>query len=148
MGTTGDKQSRGKGAPTKSRRIGLRSHRAGSAKAKRYARSAITNGTKLINGVDGTSAEYRRWRDLYLDAMQRSGGAEQLARSYATLCVERERLDAAAARGEPVDPWEVVRLANTIARLDSRFRTLCGESQVDAARLERERREDAEAGLI
>lgn len=107
--------------------------------------SIITTGSRLHADADGRSASARRWRDLYHNAIAR-GASEQLARSLASLTSERERMDAAIARDEPIDRWELVRLANAIARLDSRIDPEAGKTE--AERLRRERAEDEAAGLL
>lgn len=90
--------------------------------AKPTARSRITNGKQLHAGADGRTREARRWRDLYRHYMVATGGrCEQLCRSLASLIVERERLDAACARGEPVDALLLVRLSGEIRRLLTRL---------------------------
>src|SRR5687768_11729967 len=86
------------------------------------ARSRVTNG-KQFDGVDGRSANARRFRDL-VDAFSRDlGGMSQLTeadrslvRQAATLTVRSEQLQAAIVRGEPVDPDELIRLTNTARR--------------------------------
>jgi hypothetical protein len=86
------------------------------------ARSRVTNG-KPFDGVDGRSANARRFRDL-IDAFSRDlGGMSQLSeadrslvRQAATLTVRSEQLQAAIVRGEPVDPDELIRLTNTARR--------------------------------
>jgi hypothetical protein len=80
-------------------------------------RSAITNGSRLLQGVNGRSAEYRRYKDLYRAALAETGGRhDALCRQLAGLQVQREALDAALVRGEPVDPTSHVAVANAITR--------------------------------
>ena len=68
--------------------------------------------------VDGRTRAARRWRTLFLDAMRRTGGKhEQFCSALATLTVQRERMDLAAARGELIDALHLVRLSGEIRRL-------------------------------
>lgn len=118
----------------------------GRAPKHLYGRSALSNGTRLhFTGIDGRSRESRRWRDVYADAMRRSAGAsEQNCRSFASLVMQRERLDAQLAAGEAVDDWRLVRLTNAIARLEKRLGL--GGDDPDAEQV-RQKREDREALL-
>lgn len=85
----------------------------------RYNRSRITNGTALHGpGVNGNTAEARRWRDLFRSFNTSKPGlaGQHLARRAATLCIQLERMDAASARGEEVDGDLLVRLSNSMTR--------------------------------
>lgn len=87
------------------------------AALKPAARSAISNGTRLLVGIDGRSRPARRLRDLFLHYMAETGGKrEQECRSLASLILTRESLDAALARGEPVEPMDLVRVCGAISR--------------------------------
>src|SRR5271166_3326740 len=73
-------------------------------------RSAISNGSRLLAGVDGRSAPARRFRDLIADLINEHGGkgalsAAQLGviRQAAAINLHLERLQAAIVRGAPVD---------------------------------------------
>ena len=87
------------------------------------ARSAVENGSRLhVQGVDGRSASARRFRDLYQGFCRDlgddpSGADKALARSAAALAVNGELLQAKLAAGEAVDPDELVRNANGLARV-------------------------------
>ena len=90
--------------------------RAGSAAVPRNNRSRIANGSSL--GIDQRTRAGRRWRDIYLDAMARTGGRNQtLCRSLASLTVQHEEMDAKLARGEPVDVDTLVKVAGAIGRV-------------------------------
>jgi hypothetical protein len=83
-------------------------------------RSRITNGSELLRGVDGRSAEGRRYRDLTeafgvefgLGASEREMAAIRLA---AALTVQSETLQAAIVRGERVAEEELTRALNAQA---------------------------------
>ncbi|AFL53994.1 hypothetical protein ABIE78_006379 [Sinorhizobium fredii] len=87
-------------------------------------RSAISNGSWLLEGVDNRSALGRRFRDLCISFAEDLGGAASLnepqralIRQVAAVTVESEKLQAAIVRGESVDPENLVRLNNLQARL-------------------------------
>ena len=82
------------------------------------SRSRIANGAL---GIDLRTRTGRRWRDCYLELMAQTGGRHvQMVRSLASLIVQREKLDADLARGEPVDSDELLRLCGAISRLMAR----------------------------
>jgi hypothetical protein len=70
--------------------------------------SRITNGTKLLDGIDGRSASARRFKDLIAGlARDEFGGAENLSiaelgllRQAAALMLSAEQMQAAVVRGE------------------------------------------------
>lgn len=82
----------------------------------------MSNGTRLWPaGIDGRTAEARRWRDVHAELAEalghEPGVAERaLLRRATSLTVCCERLDADLARGEPVDPDRLVRLSNGLGR--------------------------------
>jgi hypothetical protein len=84
-------------------------------------RSAVTNGTRVLPGVDGRSPGARRYHDIVTDLSAEVGGplsaAESLmVRNAATLQIAAEDLAAAQARGEPIDPDALARAANGAVR--------------------------------
>ena len=80
-------------------------------------RSRVTNGKSLLQGIDGRSAEYRRFKDLYIGYLERTGGKhDELCRQLAALVMHRELLDARVVNGEHVDMFHHVRLSNSINR--------------------------------
>jgi hypothetical protein len=87
-------------------------------------RSRITNGTRLLEGIDGRTPSARRFRDLIesfscdLGGMERLTEAERaLVKQAASVTIRAEQLQAAIVRGEVVDPDELIRLSNTSRRL-------------------------------
>ncbi len=88
-------------------------------------RSQITNGSRLHQaGVDGRSAEARRWRDLYQAFVDASGGPDeaavhrmQLCRRAATLAILAEGEEARLVRGKPVDEMAYVRATGSLRRV-------------------------------
>lgn len=88
------------------------------------ARSAISNGTRLLDGVDGRSAGARRFRDLLADLMRDLGGASSLTtiqrgmvRQAATLQLQAEHLQAAVVRGDAVNSKDLVRVSGEARRI-------------------------------
>jgi hypothetical protein len=118
-----------------------------SRRYKPEARSSITNGKRLFgSNIDGRSRTARRWRDIYHQHLEQTGGVgETLCRSLASLIVQREMLDATMVRGDYVDPLLLVRVTGAIARTLQRLGLVGGEPE--ATRQQRER-EDREAGLV
>jgi hypothetical protein len=91
------------------------------------SRAKVTNGTKLLAGVDQRSASYRRFRDLVADLVAEQGRELSISeigliRSVAALLVRSEELQAAAVRGEDVDADELIRTASEARRLLSSLR--------------------------
>src|ERR1700722_8444701 len=83
-------------------------------------RSAIANGSRLVDGLDGRPGPARRYRDLMLDIGADLGGFDHLPetqkhliRTCAGLTVLREALDTRLLNGEAVDSAEYTRIANS-----------------------------------
>ncbi len=69
-------------------------------------------------GVDGRRREAKAWLRHYSEAMDRTGGrSQQLCKSYASLAVRREAMDAEVAAGAPVDTDLLLRVSGEIRRL-------------------------------
>jgi hypothetical protein len=109
--------------------------RASVAASSLTNRSKVTNGTRLLEGMDKRSATGRRYRDLVQGYTQTLGGLPALGTGDAALVREvaaktllSEHLAAAQARGENVDTEQAVRVGNVLqrllARLDRRARAL------------------------
>jgi hypothetical protein len=102
--------------------------RTGVATRAATTRSRITNGKSLLAGVDGRSAEARRYKDLCMSFTDDCGGAaglteaqRALVRQAAMLSVQSEKLQGAMIRGEDVDLERQTRVANSLARTLSRL---------------------------
>lgn len=87
-------------------------------------RSAIANGSRLLEGLDGRSAPARRYRDMIAALASDLGGRDnlteaqfQLIRSAAGLVVLREALDAKALNGEAIDTGDYCRISNCLRRV-------------------------------
>jgi hypothetical protein len=86
-------------------------------------RSAVSNGSRILEGVDGRSSGARRFKDLVENFSRDLGGIDRLSeaeqsliRQAASLTMRGEQLQAAIVKGEPVDPDELIRLSNTARR--------------------------------
>lgn len=86
-------------------------------------RSRVSNGTVILEGIDGRSAMARRFRDIFAEVLSDLGGADnvsegerQLAKRAAGLSVGCEQIEAAMARSETVDTEDYVRLVNASNR--------------------------------
>jgi len=87
-------------------------------------RSRITNGSRLLRGIDGRSASARRFRDLVDSFVSELGGIDKVGesekatiRQAASLTLRCESLQADLVNGLPVDDEQMVRLANVASRL-------------------------------
>jgi hypothetical protein len=102
---------------------GMQAHSSTSAKASQFGRSAITNGSRLLGGIDGRSALGRRYRDLQIALADDLGGPDKmteaeraLVRQAAALTVKSEEMQGAIIRGEAVDGEQLVRLTDAATR--------------------------------
>jgi hypothetical protein len=98
------------------------------APRKATARSRVSNGRDVLPDVDGRSVVARRYRDILAALASDQGGADhmsearvQLCRRFAALAVQAEQMEAALARGEPIDLQQHALLASTLVRLASRI---------------------------
>jgi hypothetical protein len=73
-------------------------------------RSRITNGSAILEGIDGRSAPARRFRDVLAEIVNDLGGADrlsegqrQLARRCSMLSVECEKIESEGVQGKPID---------------------------------------------
>jgi hypothetical protein len=97
------------------------------AATKPFARSQITNGSRLLPGVDGRSCWARRLRDvcgLHLADLGGAGCASEaelsIIRRAACLTIELERIEARLAASREASPLDIdlyLRGANALRRL-------------------------------
>lgn len=80
-------------------------------------------------GIDGRSAASRRFRDLIYSISSDLGGFDGLAeadralvRQAACLTIEAERMQVASTRGDAIDHDSLVRLSNTLRRIQAGLR--------------------------
>jgi hypothetical protein len=95
---------------------------------KPTARSRVSNGSDLLPDVDGRSAIARRYRDIVSAILVDQGGADQcsearkqLIRRFAAASVLAEQMEAALARGEPIEIAEHALLTSTLVRIAQRI---------------------------
>jgi cell division septum initiation protein DivIVA len=93
-----------------------------SARSPRL-RSRITNQSKMVLGLDGRSAEARRYRDIAAALADDLRGPAALSESQrtivmqiATLQVQAERVQSSILNGERIDEEQFTRLSNAILR--------------------------------
>ncbi len=101
-----------------------RSNRLRAVSVSRTNRSAASNGTTILQGVDGRSAEARRFRDLVMafaadlgaDVTELSEADAALCRHAASATMQSESLSRAVVNGEAVDTEQAVRVGNLLTR--------------------------------
>jgi hypothetical protein len=107
-----------------------RNHAAGlvTKPRKSTARSRVTNGTRILEGIDWRSAIARRYTDLVAVVCQNKGGRDemseaqlQLARRFAALSVQLEALETRLVNGEGINLVEYSQLTSTLVRVVSRL---------------------------
>ncbi len=110
---------------------------------KRFGRSALSNGSRMLDGVDGRSPGARRFRDLVNSYCQGAGKSydamteaeRNVVRQAATVQLQSEALQSAIARGEHVDTEQLVRLSNLSVRLLTRLGLVSPANDDDAGDL-------------
>jgi hypothetical protein len=91
-------------------------------------RSAVTNGKRLLAGIDGRSARGRRLRDVMSQLTEELGGAAavtvtraMLVKQAAALTLVVEDTQTRIVKGETVDPLELTRLTGSLTRVLSKL---------------------------
>lgn len=85
-------------------------------------RSAVSNRSRILDGVDGRSAGARRFRDICRSYELEAGGhvsdvERDLIRQAAGLTLRAEQLQAAIVRGEDIDNDQLIRISSTAKRV-------------------------------
>jgi hypothetical protein len=85
-------------------------------------RSAVTNGSKLLVGIDGRSPTARRFRDLVHAYKAEIGGdlsqtEMAMIKTAASLAIQAELMQADIVNGKMVDSDDLVRLSSEARRL-------------------------------
>lgn len=93
-----------------------------SATPKPEARTRVGNGTVVLEGVDGRSVVFRRYREILAQLVADMGGdpseaQQQIARRAASLAIWCEEQDTAAANGKPIDVAPYTTASNSLRRL-------------------------------
>jgi hypothetical protein len=99
-----------------------------TAPRKHKARSRITNGRSILDGIDWRTGIARRYTDLVAAVCADQGGADrmseaklQLARRFAALSVQAEQMETQLANGAVIDIAEYSQLTSTLVRVISRL---------------------------
>jgi hypothetical protein len=92
------------------------------ARSSTTNRSAVTNGSKLLVGIDGRSPTARRFRDLVAAFEAEIGGnltevERGLVKQAAALTIRAEQLQADIVNGKPVDSDALIRVSSTAKRI-------------------------------
>jgi hypothetical protein len=99
-------------------------------------RSAVSNRSRLLPGVDGRSSNARRFRDICAAYEAEAGGnvteVERDLIRAAGLTLRAEQLQGAIVRGEAVDNDELIRLSSTAKRLLAGIRAKAAKSRPPA----------------
>jgi len=103
-------------------------------------RSAVSNGSRILDGIDGRSASARRFRDICRSYEAEAGGTiteveRDLIRQAAGLTLRAEQLQAAIVRGEEVDSDQLIRLSSTAKRILGAISDKADKRKVPAASL-------------
>ena len=89
----------------------------------RKTRSAVTNGSRALLGVDGRTALARRYRDLIAELTADCAGAKlsegqrQLVRRAAHLSIQCELVESESTNGKPFDLTVYMTTVNTLRRV-------------------------------
>ena len=84
--------------------------------------AAVTNRSRLLDGVDGRTATARRFRDICRAYEKELGGISSeverdLIKQAAGLTLRSEQMQAAIIRGEEIDNDQLIRLSSTAKRV-------------------------------
>jgi hypothetical protein len=92
------------------------------ARSSTTNRSAVTNGSKLLVGIDGRSPTARRFRDLMQAYEAEIGGdltevERGLVKQAAALTLRAEQMQADIVNGKAVDSDALIRISSTAKRI-------------------------------
>jgi hypothetical protein len=92
------------------------------ATSRATSRSKVSNGTRLLQNVDGRSSSARRFRDLVRAYETEVGGnltevERGLIRQAAAVTFKAEALQSDLVNGHPVDGDQLIRLTGTAKRI-------------------------------
>jgi hypothetical protein len=85
-------------------------------------RSAVTNGSKLLVGIDGRSPTARRFRDLVQAFKAEIGGdlsetEQAMIKTAASLAIQAEMMQADIVNGKPSNTDDLIRLSSEVRRI-------------------------------
>jgi hypothetical protein len=93
------------------------------ARTSKANRSAVTNGTKLLVGIDMRSPTARRYRDLVHAYKAEVGGGDlsepelAMVKTAASLSLSAELMQADVVNGKVVDADNLIRLSSEVRRI-------------------------------
>jgi hypothetical protein len=92
------------------------------ARSSTTNRSAVTNGSKLLVGIDGRSPTARRFRDLVQAYKAEIGGdlsqtEMAMIKTAASLAIQAELMQADIVNGKMVDSGDLIRLSSEARRI-------------------------------
>lgn len=95
---------------------------------KPQARARVSNGSEILEGIDGRTATARRFRDVLAEIISDLGGVDrlsegqrQLARRCAMLAVECEKLEALGVAGQAINLETYGQLTDRMGRAFQRL---------------------------
>lgn len=111
------------------------------AKALATTRSKVSNGTRLLQNVDGRSSSARRFRDLVQAYEAEAGGnltevERGLIRQAAGLTLRSEQMQSAIVRGEIVDNDALIRISGEARRILSSILAKAAKRKPEAPSLQ------------
>jgi len=98
-------------------------------------RSAVTNGAKLLVGIDMRSPTARRYRDLVRAneaeiGKELSEAEKGLVKQAAALTLQAEQMQADIVNGKPVDSDVLIRISGTAKRLIAEIADRAGKRKL------------------
>jgi len=109
-----------------------------TARSSTTNRSAVTNGSKLLVGIDGRSPSARRFRDLVQAYTAEIGGdlsqtEMAMIKTAASLSLSAEMMQADIVNGKIVDADELIRLSSEVRRILDAIAEKAGKRKPAAA---------------
>jgi hypothetical protein len=92
------------------------------ARHRKQGRSRVTNGSRVLIGIKGSSKYGRRFRDLIAAYTAEIGGVltefeKAMVKQAAALAIQSEVLQAAVINGEAVDADNMIRISSEVRRI-------------------------------
>jgi hypothetical protein len=118
------------------------------ARSSTTNRSAVTNGSKLLVGIDGRSPTARRFRDLVQEFKAEIGGGDlsqtelAMIKTAASLALTAELRQADLVNGKMVDTDDLIRLASEVRRIFAEIAGKAGKRKSGGPRLSQYQHED------
>src|ERR1700733_523688 len=108
------------------------------ARSSTTNRSAVTNGSKLLVGIDGRSPTARRFRDLVQAYKAEIGGdlsqtEMAMIKTAASLSLTAELMQADIVNGKPGNTDDLIRLSSEVRRILDAIAGKAGKRKPEAA---------------